>query len=134
MSFVSIKSKNAPKAEPEIELDLNVPAEEIHISDEAAARIRELKEKEGSDAQIFRVGIKGGGCSGFAYNYTFEKEAKASDVVFKNGDVAICIDPKSLKLIGGSWLHWQDSMSRMGFQIINKKGRKSCSCGESFSL
>lgn len=134
MSFVSIKSKSAPKAEPVMELDLNVPAEEIRISDEAARRIRELKEKEGPEAQILRVGIKGGGCSGFAYNYIFEKEPKVTDVVFKNGDVSICIDPKSLKLIGGSWLHWQDSMSRMGFQIVNKKGRKSCSCGESFSL
>jgi|GEM_PF-933142 len=134
MSFVSIKSKNAPKAEPEMDLDLNVPLEEIRISDEAAARIRELREKEGASAQILRVGIKGGGCSGFAYNYVFEKEAKPADIVFKNGDVSICIDPKSLKLIGGSWLHWQDSMSVMGFQIINKKGRKSCSCGESFSL
>jgi len=134
MSFVSIKSKKPASPQPTLELDLNVPQEELRISDEAAGRIRELKAKEGPDANILRVGIKGGGCSGFAYNYVFEKEAKATDLVFSNGDVSICIDPKSLKLIGGSWLHYQDSLSRLGFQIINKKGRKSCSCGESFSL
>lgn len=132
MSFVSIKSKKAP-AVIEPDLDLEVPVGEIRISDEAAARIRELRASEGG-AQFLRVGVKGGGCSGFSYLYTFEKEAKPQDLTFHNGDVAICIDPKSLKLLGGSWLHWQESMKRMGFQIINKKGRKSCSCGESFSL
>ena len=75
----------------------------------------------------------GGGCSGLSYTYAFEKKARPTDFIFKNGDVAICVDPKSLKLLGGSLLHWQESMKRMGFQIINKKGRKSCSCGESFS-
>jgi iron-sulfur cluster assembly accessory protein len=133
MSFVSIKSKKAPDAPPPVDLDLEVPTGELRVSDEAAERIRELKKTE-VDAQFLRVGIAGGGCSGFSYTYAFEKEAKPTDLVFKNGDVAICVDPKSLKLIGGSWLHWQESMKRMGFQLINKKGRKSCSCGESFSL
>jgi iron-sulfur cluster assembly accessory protein len=135
MSFIAIKSKKDKlKAEAPVAFNLDIPATEIRISDEAAQRIRELRSKESENPAFLRVGIVGGGCAGLSYHYAFEKEVRPTDVVFQNGDVSICVDPKSLKLIGGSLLHWQDSMKRMGFQIINKQGRKGCSCGESFSV
>src|SRR5688572_24361015 len=130
MSFIAIKSKKNKEAQtPEILFDLEIPKEELRISDQAAERIRELKSKE-EGAAFLRVGIVGGGCSGLSYTYAFEREAKPNDLVFQNNDVAVCVDPKSMKLVGGSLLHWQENMKRMGFQIINKQGRKSCSCGE----
>ena len=135
MSFISIKKKNAEESEiPTANLDLEIPEDELRVSDEAATRIRELMSKELEKPQYLRVGIVGGGCSGLSYSYAFESTSRSNDLVFKNGDVEVCVDPKSMKFIGGSVLHWQESMKRMGFQIINKKSRKSCSCGESFSV
>ena len=88
MSFVSIKSKKAPDALPPVDLDLEVPMGELRVSDEAAERIRELRKTE-VDAQFLRVGIAGGGCSGFSYTYAFEKEAKPTDLIFKNGTIPL---------------------------------------------
>ena len=136
MSFIAIKSKkseptqNAPLFKP----DLEIPLGELRISDEAAAHIRELKSKNEETDSILRVAVAGGGCAGLSYSYSFEKLARTTDIVFHNDNVSICVDPKSLKLLGGSLLHWQASMKRLGFQIINKQGHKSCSCGESFSV
>ena len=81
-----------------------------------------------------RVGIKGGGCSGFSYNYALEKTAKASDLIFSEHGVSILVDPKSMKLIGGSLLEWHNEMGSKGFRLRNKQTSKSCSCGQSFSL
>lgn len=132
MSFIAIKSKKKVEA-PLPDFDLEIPADEVRISDAAAERIRSLK-TEDATLDYLRVGITGGGCSGLSYSYAPEHNLRAGDLVFKNGNSAICVDPKSLKVIGGSLLHWHDAMKRSGFELLSKRGRKSCSCGESFSL
>lgn len=135
MSFIAIKSKKGNKVENlRQKFDLEIPMNEVRISEQAAVRIRELREKEETKPAFLRVGIVGGGCSGLSYIYSFEVKQRSDDLIFRNGDVAICVDPKSMKLVGGSLLHWQDSMKRMGFMMLNKDSRRSCSCGESFSV
>ncbi|MDA0713450.1 MAG: iron-sulfur cluster assembly accessory protein, partial [bacterium] len=103
------------------------------ISPPAANEILKLIETN-SSAVFMRVGIKGGGCSGFSYNYALEKTAKASDLIFSEHGVSILVDPKSMKLIGGSLLEWHNEMGSKGFRLRNKQTSKSCSCGQSFSL
>lgn len=132
MSFVSIKSKKN-EAESKVEFDLDISPNDFRISDDAARRIHYLFDRESVRPKFLRVGIVGGGCSGLSYSFTLEQESKPADHIFRNGDVEICVDPKSMTLLGGSLLHWQESLKRNGFQVLNKTTKKSCSCGESFS-
>lgn len=128
MAFLNIQSKNQQKLQPSFEPMPAVNAGEVAISEVAAKRIEALlvAEKPGS---LLRVGLQGGGCSGLKPYFAFEESAGENDQVFKAHGVSICVDPKSLSLIGGSWLDFDQ-----GFKIKSSQLKKSCSCGESFAL
>jgi iron-sulfur cluster assembly accessory protein len=128
MAFLNIQSKNQQKLKPSFEPMPAVNAGEVAISETAAKRIEALlaSEKPGS---LLRVGLQGGGCSGLKPYFAFEESAGENDQVFTAHGVSICVDPKSLSLIGGSWLDFDQ-----GFKIKSSQLKKSCSCGESFSL
>lgn len=125
--MVSIQSKNKQKIKPDFELMPEVAPGQMGISEAAAKRIEVLlkAEKPGS---LLRVGLQGGGCSGLKPYFAFEESPRENDQVFAQQGVSICVDPKSLSLIGGSWLDFDN-----GFKIKSSQLKKSCSCGESFS-
>lgn len=127
MAFLSIQSKKQQSVKPDFDPIPTVKPGEVAISETAAKRIAALliSEKPGS---IFRVGLQGGGCSGLKPYFAFEKSVGENDRVFSQHGVDICVDSKSLSLIGGSWLDFDQ-----GFKIRSSQLRKSCSCGESFT-
>lgn len=128
MAFLSIQSKKQQPVKPSLESMPAVALGELAVSEAAAKRIATLltSEKPGS---ILRVGLQGGGCSGLKPYFAFEESAGENDQIFSQHGVDICVDPKSLSLIGGSWLDFDQ-----GFKIRSSQLRKSCSCGESFTL
>lgn len=128
MAFLNIQSKKQQFIKPSLEVMPPVPMGEVAISEAAAKRIAALliAEKPGS---ILRVGLQGGGCSGLKPYFAFEESVGENDQVFNQHGVAICVDPKSLSLIGGSWLDFDQ-----GFKIRSSQLKKSCSCGESFAI
>ena len=131
MTLLNIQGKKIP----EKELDLSgVAKDEVALSESAAKRIAFLLEKAGNPNGYFRVGLKGGGCSGLTYNFGVEQAPKEQDKVFEMHHVKICVDPKSLGLMGGSTLDWYSSFMQKGFRLLSPKKQKSCSCGESFSF
>lgn len=135
MALLAITRKNKDDSSAHV---VNEPLPElgpdqVALADSAVRRILKLLGEQNSQG-IFRVGIVGGGCSGFSYHFAIEEEARPTDLIFEKEGARICVDPKSLKLIGGSMLEWHDSMKRSGFALRSKRGTKSCSCGESFSL
>ena len=101
---------------------------EVGISEAAAKHIAALLVAE-QPGSLLRVGLQGGGCSGLKPYFAFEGSAAENDQVFSQHSVSICVDPKSLSLIGGSWLDFEN-----GFKIRSSQLKKSCSCGESFAL
>ena len=130
MALLAIgKKKSAEPAKPLMQ----VAADQIILAASAIDRIQHLLRDE-PKGSLLRVGIIGGGCSGFSYQYAIEAHFKPNDLIFGDDRARICVDPKSLKLIGGSVLQWNDEMGRSGFQLDNERSRKSCSCGQSFAL
>jgi len=134
MSFLAIQSKkkkaqNASSALPSVDL----PSDVIELTEAAAAHVHQLLASEKPEG-VFRIGIVGGGCSGFSYHFAIEESPKESDRIFEKGGVRVCVDPKSLKVIGGSVVDWFEQPGRRGFRVLNKNATKSCSCGESFTL
>lgn len=107
----------------------------IFISPEAAERAKMLLEQRATPRSYIRVGIKGGGCSGFSYVLRFEDDPpRDRDVVFEQHDVKMVVDKKSLSYLNGSTLDWEKTLLRQGFKFINPNEKSSCGCGLSFSV
>lgn len=87
-----------------------------------------------------RVGIRGGGCSGFSYVIEFhDGEPRARDIVYdlkstSGDDVRIIVDKKSLLYLNGATLDWEKTLMRQGFKFVNPNEKSSCGCGTSFTV
>jgi iron-sulfur cluster insertion protein len=105
------------------------------LTQSAAERINFLKEKEKNQDLRFRVSVKGGGCSGFQYEFTLDSAAPAiSDIVINNSGAEVVIDDISLGLVTGSILDYTEDLAQAGFEIKNPNATASCGCGNSFSV
>jgi iron-sulfur cluster assembly accessory protein len=84
----------------------------------------------GVEKKFFRITVQGGGCSGFKYNFRFDKETRKDDIIFDNA----VIDKTSLDIISGSVVDFKKEMIGESFIITNPKATSSCGCGLSFSI
>ncbi len=102
---------------------------EIKITDKAIKQIDQmlLKKKKGS---FFRIAIKGGGCSGFQYDFSFDTNQEENDYRIDN----ILIDKQSAELLKGSEIDYVSELIGSSFKISNPQSKSSCGCGVSFSL
>jgi len=103
--------------------------EEINFSKKAVERINQLLSKKPSGT-LFRIAVKGGGCSGFKYDFSFDKKIDDNDLKHKN----IVIDKSSLNMIKGSLVDFSEELIGNSFKITNPKTKSSCGCGISFTL
>ncbi len=106
---------------------------EIVITDAAAQEIKRQKEKRGTPDAMIRIGVRGGGCTGFTYVFEWAEQVRPTDKVFSSGagDVSIVVDPKSLVYLGGMQLDFGRGMMGHGFKFNNPNAKGSCGCGES---
>ena len=102
---------------------------EINFSPKAVERINSLLSKKPSGT-FFRIAVKGGGCSGFKYDFSFDSKIESDDFTEKN----IVIDKSSLKMLKGSQVDFTQELIGESFKISNPKTKSSCGCGVSFSL
>ena len=100
----------------------------INFTKEALAEI--VKITKTGKKKYFRITVKGGGCSGFKYNFGFDENSNADDVIFDN----TIIDKASLDIISGSIVDFKKEMIGESFVITNPKATASCGCGLSFSI
>jgi iron-sulfur cluster assembly protein len=104
---------------------------EIEITAAAAAEIARQREKRGTPDAMIRIGVRGGGCTGFTYVFEWAEQTRASDKVFSAHGVSIVVDPKSLVYLGGMELDFVRGMMGHGFKFNNPNAKGSCGCGES---
>ena len=102
---------------------------EIKFTDNALKQIQNLLSKK-DEGSFFRIAIKGGGCSGFQYEFTFEQFKNEDDLTFKN----ILIDKTSADLLKDSEVDYVSELMGESFKISNPQTKSSCGCGVSFSL
>jgi len=107
----------------------------IHVTEKAAAKIRELLVKEGVPEATggLRVGVQGGGCSGLSYAMRLETQARDRDKVFEENGARVFVDPKSLLYLNGTTLDYVEELIRQGFVFNNPQVTRSCGCGSSFT-
>ena len=102
---------------------------EIKFTDKALKQIDTLLSKK-NKGSFFRIAIKGGGCSGFQYEFTFDKYKAEDDLNYDN----ILIDKASADLLKGSQIDYVSELIGDQFKITNPQTKSSCGCGVSFSL
>jgi iron-sulfur cluster assembly protein len=107
----------------------------IQVTEKAAAKIRELLEKEGVSAESggLRIGVQGGGCSGLSYAMRLETQARDRDKVFEAFGARVFVDPKSFLFLNDVTLDYREELMRRGFVFENPQATRSCGCGSSFT-
>ncbi len=102
---------------------------EIKFTDKAIKQINNLLNKKDSGT-FFRIAILGGGCSGFKYDFSFDKKQDEGDLKFDH----ILIDKNSAKMLEGSEIDYVSELIGDSFKINNPQSKSSCGCGVSFSV
>jgi iron-sulfur cluster insertion protein len=102
---------------------------EINFSKKAVEKINQLISTKPSGT-YFRIAVKGGGCSGFKYDFSFDKKIDENDMKHEN----IVIDKSSLDMLKGSQIDFSEELIGNSFKIENPKTKSSCGCGVSFSF
>ena len=102
---------------------------EINFSKKAVEKINKLIAKKPSGT-FFRIAVKGGGCSGFKYDFSFDNKIDENDLKHEN----IVVDKSSLEMLKGSQVDFSQELIGDSFKISNPKTKSSCGCGVSFSF
>jgi iron-sulfur cluster assembly accessory protein len=103
------------------------------ITQSAAAKIAGLVAAE-ADASAFRVAVKGGGCSGFQYEFDFAGGPAADDIVLERDGATVLVDEVSAPFLEGAEIDWVDDLIGSSFKLRNPNAKSSCGCGVSFSV
>ncbi|MCH8270090.1 MAG: iron-sulfur cluster insertion protein ErpA [Planctomycetes bacterium] len=108
----------------------------VLITENAAREIRKIVEEQELDASKvrLRVGVKGGGCSGFSYVLDLTETEKETDEVFEQEGIKIVCDPKSMLYLGGTTIDFKDEIMGRGFVFQNPNASTTCGCGSSFAV
>jgi len=105
------------------------------ITDKAVEFAKKKLATRGTPDAAIRLGIKGGGCSGFSYVIQFEDDPpRERDIVYDAGGVRFIVDKKSLVYLAGSALDYEQTLMFQGFKFRNPNEATSCGCGHSFTV
>jgi iron-sulfur cluster assembly protein len=104
----------------------------IELTPKAIQRVRLVMQQEAEIGGL-RLGVQGGGCSGFSYITQFEAGPRPSDQVFDYEGAMVFVDPKSMVYLQGMTLDYKSDLMQQGFVIHNPNAKSTCGCGTSFS-
>ena len=107
----------------------------ITFTDKGAEKVQEFLATQGGALENsgLRVGVRGGGCSGFQYHLAFDNQ-RDGDAVFEDHGLRILVDNQSLPYVDGSSIDYVDSLQGAGFQVNNPNVVAACGCGSSFRV
>ena len=106
----------------------------ITMTQPAQDKIKSLLGQRQTPDFYLRIGLQGGGCSGFMYKYEFVDKPSEKDKVFEFGDVKICIDTKSYLFLNGMEIDYEEDLLKSGLVFNAPSAKQTCGCGESVSF
>lgn len=109
------------------------PVNPITMTAKAVEMVKTAMEQEKLEGYGIRVGVVGGGCSGFQYAMDFENEAREGDVTFEQDGVRLYVDPMSSMYLQGVTIDYVQGLQGAGFKFHNPNARNTCGCGSSFT-
>jgi iron-sulfur cluster assembly protein len=107
----------------------------ITITDKGAEKVNEYLQSQSAEVAMagLRVGVRGGGCSGFQYQLAFDEE-RPGDVVFESHGLRLLVDNESLPFVRGSEIDYEENLQGAGFKVNNPNVVAACGCGSSFRV
>jgi iron-sulfur cluster assembly protein len=124
-------SETTPKTAAET---VAAPSDSVVLTASAVEWIKRVRAKEGKEGEALRLGVKAGGCSGYSYFMGFTPAQRPGDLVLTAHGLTVLVDPRSLEILRGTTVDYQRGLLGSGIQFNNPRVKKSCGCGESFSL
>ncbi len=106
----------------------------VSLTPSAAARVAVLIAQEGKPGLMMRLGVSGGGCSGFQYGLSLDDTLGSDDVILEQHGVKLVVDTTSLDLLDGTQVDFIEDLMGASFQFRNPKASSTCGCGTSFAL
>lgn len=100
----------------------------------AISKARELLSQNAKPDHGIRIGVRGGGCSGLSYFVELEDHEKKGDRILEFDGLRVFLDLKSQLFLTGTEIDWTESLMQSGFSFRNPNSKRSCSCGESFTI
>ena len=109
-------------------------AARVGVTESAAERVQTLIRMEGKPNMMLRIGVSGGGCSGFQYGISLDDTIGDDDRVFEDQGIRLVIDQTSLDMLDGATVDFVEDLVGSSFQIKNPNASSTCGCGSSFSV
>ncbi len=106
----------------------------ITLTPNAVAKVKEIMAQQDPKPAGLRVGVKGGGCSGFSYSMSFENQAGMMDKVYEIDGLKVFVDATSAMYLQGATVDYVETLEGAGFKFDNPNVRTTCGCGSSFSV
>ena len=107
----------------------------VTLSEKAALEVKRIIEEQGTpEGVVLRVGVQGGGCSGFAYSLNFDTATSDRDRVTEIHGVKLAVEKKFDPYLDGTVIDFYDGLEKRGFVFNNPNVVKSCGCGSSFQV
>lgn len=106
----------------------------LNMTPAAIAKVKEIMTQQDPVPAGLRVGVVGGGCSGFSYSMQFENGAGAMDKVFDYDGLKVYVDATSLMYLDGASVDYIETLEGAGFKFENPNVKSTCGCGSSFSV
>lgn len=105
----------------------------VTLTPKAIEMVKKAMVEQKLEGFTLRVGVIGGGCSGFNYDLDIVKETRPTDFVFEMDGLPVCVDPMSSQYLKGTVIDYVEGLSGAGFKFQNPNAKNTCGCGQSFS-
>ena len=106
----------------------------VKLTDAAIGKVKEIMATQDPDPAGLRIGVVGGGCSGFQYSMSFENQSGMMDKVLKFDDLKVFVDATSAMYLNGCVVDYVETLEAAGFKFENPTVKSTCGCGSSFSV
>lgn len=114
--------------------EIKPKAAPINLTPNAIAKVKEIMAQQNPLPSGLRVGVVGGGCSGFSYSMSFENNAGMMDKVFDMDGLKVYVDATSIMYLNGCTVDYVETLEGAGFKFDNPNVKSTCGCGSSFNV
>ena len=117
-----------------VSTDQKIPINTIRVTAKAAAKVKEFATRAAREKFGLKVAVKGGGCSGLLYELDIVDGPEETDKVIMQEGLEVYVPKKAFIFLAGTELDFTDGLNGKGFVFSNPNAKKSCGCGDSFSV
>ena len=117
-----------------VEAPAATPSTPVKLTDAAIGKVKEIMATQDPLPAGLRIGVVGGGCSGFQYSMSFENQSGMMDKVMRFDDLKVFVDATSAMYLNGCLVDYVETLEAAGFKFENPTVKSTCGCGSSFSV